>query len=163
MSSIISYCLKSENWVKFRLNIGTYQNFLTFLYEHEISFLAEMKLDFTTIPLIYHGKGYSYNLLQYLANNVDNNELIINFLNYFITNIVKFKYYDGVPFAFIFSEASDWQNSNLEIYNIPITTTTTTFVPTTTTTTTTFVTTTTTTTSIYNPESFELFGQFFNI
>lgn len=72
-----------NHWVLFSLGIGSYQNIITFLQENNIFFLAEMELNFDLIPLSLHGKGISYNLLGYLANNSDDNKLILNFLRLF--------------------------------------------------------------------------------
>ena len=56
------------------------ENIITFLDFHELSFLKYMKLDFTQIPFLLHGKGKSENLLEYLANNTDNDILIVQFV-----------------------------------------------------------------------------------
>ena len=144
-----SYFWFIDHWVKFRLSIGNYQNIITFLEYHDLSFLSEMAINFDQIPLPLHGKGTSRNLLEYLSNNSDDNALILNFLNYFIVVILKLKYSSGRPIYFNFLENTDWTNITLLIpsSNGPITTTTTstTLAPTTTTTTTAELTTTTTT------------------
>ena len=88
------------NWVKFRFDVGEYDNFLDFLNVNDISFIAELPIDFTNIPLTLHGKGRSKNLLEYFANNNDNSRLILNFLNYFIINMIKIRYYNGSSINF---------------------------------------------------------------
>jgi hypothetical protein len=84
---IPSSCQNIDNRVEFNLNLGIYQNIITFLTDHDILFLAEMKLDFTNIPLELHGNGDSYNLIEYLENNNSDSTLIFKFLNYFLSVI----------------------------------------------------------------------------
>lgn len=166
LSGMKAYCWYSDYWVKFTLNIGTYKNIIEFLKENRISFLANMEIDFTTIPNNLHGAGYSYNLYSYLANNIDDIELIIKFINYFISTLTQIKYAIGKKLIFTIVPELSWQDSSVSIsspYTPPTTTTTTTAI--TTTTTTFFVTSTTSTTSTisFTSESFELFGQTFII
>ena len=146
----------STYWVKFRLKVGNYINFLEFLIEHQISFLAEVTIDFTNIPLSLHGKGVSKNLTEYFANNNNNTILIINFLNYYITSIVDFRYSTGKKLNYSFISSSTWQSTTFSAksYYVPTTTTSST-----TTTTTTFHPTTT----MVPLEFFEILGQLYNL
>lgn len=120
-----SSCYSIDHRINFKLETGIYQNIITFLELNNILFLSEIKIDFTKIPFLLHGKGKSKNLLEYLENNNQNDELIFKFLKYFITDIVQIKYEFNrqVIFEFIFN--SEWQNMNLIIYSpyINITTT----------------------------------------
>ena len=123
----------NNHWVMFSLGIGIYQNIITFLQENNIFFLAEMELNFDLIPLTLHGKGVSYNLLEYLANNSDNNELILRFLDYFIVVISDIRYSSGKLINFHLSDQGSWQNITIDVSGLaPTTTTTTTLIPTTT-------------------------------
>jgi hypothetical protein len=107
-----------DHWVKFRLVLGNYENIITFLDYHSLSFLTTMNLDFTSIPFTLHGKGDSKNLLQYLANNTDNATLISQFINYFLSTIIKMKYYyTGENVVFYFTENVKWQSTNIDFYN----------------------------------------------
>ena len=65
-----------NHWVIFTLGVDSYQNIITFLEINGLFFLAEMQLNFDTIPLALHGKGNSNNLLDYLANNVDDRKFM---------------------------------------------------------------------------------------
>ena len=138
----------SDHWVTFLLNIGIYQNIITFFDLNGLSFLTTLNLDFTQIPLILHGKGNSENLLEYLSNNTDDTILINNFLNYFLNNIIIMSYSSGQKMNFRLNSNANWQNMIFDVYGpyIPPTTTTTTTTGTTTTTTTITVASTTTTT-----------------
>jgi hypothetical protein len=111
----------SDHWVKFRLILGDYENIITFLEYNELSFLKIMNLDFTQIPFLLHGKGNSKNLLQYLANNTEDNILITQFIDYFLKFIIKMKYYySGENVVFYFGESLKWQNTNVNFYNSEI-------------------------------------------
>lgn len=118
----------STNWVKFRLKIGLYVNFLEFLIDHDIYFLAEIPIDFTNIPISLHGFGVSKNLLEYIANNNENTDLIIEFINYFITTITNFKYISGekLNYEITYDSFLTWQDTTFSAKNSYITTTTTT-------------------------------------
>ena len=122
--------------VEFKLKINSYANIIKFLEAHELLFLAEMTLDFTQIPLIFHGKGKSRNLYEYLANNIDNNDLIYNFLNYFLNTLTDIRYFSGKKLNYHISNESNWNIMEVVIYGsyVPTTTTTTVSPPTTTTT-----------------------------
>ena len=135
-----------DHWVKFNLISGNYQNIMIFFKYNKLNFLAEMKIDFSVIPISLHGKNNSVNIIEYLSNNSDNIILIYNFLNYFLTNIVILSYLSGQNCNFNF-EINSWQNMNLIIHST-ISNTTTTSISTTTTTTPSISTTTTTTPSI---------------
>ena len=135
-----------DRWVTFSLNIGNYQNIITFFDENGLSFLTMLSLDFSQYPISLHGKGNSTNLLEYLSNNTDNNSLILQFLNYFLKNIIIISYSSGQKLNFNLNSDTIWQNMTLNVYGtyIPPTTTTTTVLITTTTTTEELTTTTTT-------------------
>jgi hypothetical protein len=141
--TITLYLLNIDINVKFKAKTGYYQNIISFFEDCDILFMSTMKLDFTKIPFNLHGNGNSENIIEYLAKNNDNPNLIYNFLNYFITDISKIKYDDDQKLIFEFLPNENWQNLNLLIYKrfLPTTTTTapttTTTAPTTTTTTTT--------------------------
>ena len=130
MATIKSTCWFSEHEVKFKLETGIYQNIIDFLIINNISFLAEMKLDFTTIPINLHGKGNSRNLLDYISKNSENVVLIKSFLEYFMIQIAKIKYNDKL-IIFYFNLIDSWDNMQLSIFDpfIPTTTTTTTLFP----------------------------------
>ena len=119
-----------DHWVRFRLIIGEYQNIMDFLLNNNILFLSEINIDFNNIPLFLHGNGKSKNLLEYLSNNNENLELIIDFLNYYFVFIIQAKYYyTNENLFFEILKNTTWQNSPVIIYNQPITTTTTTTSP----------------------------------
>lgn len=167
-NGISAMCWNGTHWVKFKLFPNIYNNFLAFLSAHNIYFLAEMQLDFTKIPKSLHGYGVSRNLNEYISNNTENNDLITNFLNYFIVNIVDIRYKTGKKLNYLILAATTWQNTKFVAQNSyipPITTTTTTTpAPTTTTTTTMLPTTTLSPTTTLPPISsyFEVFGQLYN-
>ena len=111
----------NEHWVEFQLFEGVYQNIITFLDAHSLSFLAEMGLNFESeIPITLHGKKTSVNLLDYLANNSDDGDLILRFIDYFLTTELDMRYQETefVPAArvnFKLIENAEWQNINLKI------------------------------------------------
>ncbi len=108
----------SDHWVRFRLIIGTYENIITFLDNQGLYFLTTLELDFTQIPFLLHGKGDSKNLLQYLSNNTDDNSLISQFIQYFLSTIIKMKYYySGESVVFYYSESTKWQSMNIFFYS----------------------------------------------
>ena len=116
---IKSKCLINNNWVRFNLMTGIYENIIIFLESQNILFASEIKLDFSTIPIELHGKGRSYNLLEYLANNAYDNSLVSIFLQYFLTEILDIRYYiTSEKVKFIFSEESNWQTYQIIIRNI---------------------------------------------
>jgi len=123
LPGIPSYFWLNDHWVKFRLIVNNYQNIISFFDAHDISFLSEMTLDFTKIPLILHGKGNSKNLLEYLSKNTDDNNLILSFLTYFMVHIIKMKYNSGELLNFNFETQTKWQETNFVVHapNIPIT------------------------------------------
>ena len=118
-----SKCWVNDHWINFDLMLGTYDNIITFLNAQKLSFLSEIHLDFSNIPLELHGKGNSINLLQYLANNTDDNALISRFLEYFLNMTLDMRYVSGKKIDFLFPEDSSWQNFTVSILN-PYTTTT---------------------------------------
>ena len=133
--------------IKFKLILGIYQNIITFFNDNDISFLTEMKLDFSQIPNNYHGNGISTNLIEYLSNNTNDSNLTYSFLNYFLFSIIKIKcdYKDKIIFNFM--NSSIWSNMSLQIYIPAVSTSTTTITTLTSSTTTTAIPTTTTTTT----------------
>lgn len=104
-----------DHWIKFDIQIIVYQNIITFLEAGKLLFLTTIEIDFTQIPLYLHGRGNSNNLNEYLANNNDNSILILQFIDYFITIIHKFKYSSGQNLSFELIENDKWQNINLII------------------------------------------------
>jgi len=163
MSEIIKIpckCWNGENWVDFNIQTGEYQNFNVFLVDNKIGFLSTMEIDFTTIPVILHGKNRSRNLLDYLSNNNNDVNLILSFINYFISNISKIKYYTGINLNFNLINSSTWQTSKIYVsgYISPTTTTTTTTIlPTTT------LLPTTTGLPMGGPILFEIFGHLYEV
>jgi len=122
---IKSKCWVVDHWVVFTLTINAYENIMTFLNAQNLLFLSNIELDFSTIPLELHGNGESKTLVQYLANNTDNNALISKFLDYFLNVQFNMKYYyTGEQITFYFPEESGWQNFQI-YFNPPATTTTT--------------------------------------
>lgn len=130
MDNLISTSAKfyhNNRWIKFRLNIGEYDNILDFLSKQNIYFLAEDKLDFTTIPTVLHGKGRSNNLLDYVSNNNDDPSLIFRFIDYFMSTLVDIRYSSGKRLNFSVSFSEMWQNMKMTVfssYTPPIVTTT---------------------------------------
>ena len=104
----------NDNWVKFKIEIKTYDNIMTFFQESNILFVSTMNIDFNSIPLELHGFGHSNNLLEYLSNNENNNNLISNFLTYFLNNLLNIKYLNGVNINFYFYNEK-WQNIKINI------------------------------------------------
>ena len=108
----------SDRWIKFKLDIGIYENIITFFDSQGLLFLTTLELDFTKIPFSLHGKGDSKNLLQYLSNNKDDENLILKFIEYFMDNIIQIKYYySGERVLFKLTESEKWQNINIDFYN----------------------------------------------
>jgi len=102
----------NNNWVYFKIKIGTYTNIITFLDDNNISFIKYNYIDFTKIPSVIYGYGKSTNLLEYLSNNNNNGNLIISFLNYFL-NSLKFSYIDGSAIRILMVNNIDWKISNV--------------------------------------------------
>lgn len=153
MSLVPSKCWNGKNWVNFNIVLGDYENIITFLDANKISFLYTMELDFTVIPIVLHGRGRSRNLLQYLANNTDNNTLITSFLRYFLGEIADIRYATNKKINYDFLPGSKWQNTTFvpNGYTPPEPVlTTTTLLP-------------TTTLLMMSMETFELFGQLFTL
>lgn len=148
----VGYCWANGYNVKFKLKAGSYTNIIDFFNKNNISFLAELEINFNEVPINLRGKGRSYNLVQYLSNNNSDPSLINKFLNYYVSQIAKIKYSNGYKIFFAFSETStDWHTMNFRVFdsNLNWTSTTTTTLEPTTTTTTTLEPTTTTTTTLY--------------
>jgi hypothetical protein len=93
--TIKAKCWSLDHWIIFKLRLGVYENIMMFLDEYQLHFLAEQRLDFTTIPLSLRGKGSSYNLIEYLSINNEDYNLLKNFLIYFLNIIVNIDYYDS--------------------------------------------------------------------
>ena len=158
---IPSKCWYEDNWVEFNLQIDEYENIIDFLYLNKLDFLANMNIDFDSIPISLHGRGRSKNLLDYLANNTNNISLIKDFIQYFIFNMTKIKYFTGEKLNYNLSDSSKWQTSKMLVSGyLPdkTTTTTTTFLPTTT-----ILPTTTSLSMSSSSELFEIFGQLYNV
>lgn len=107
----------NDHWLKFRLIIGIYQNIIIFLDFHELSFFKTLEIDFTSVPLSLHGNGNSLNLLEYLANNVENDLLISQFIMYFLSTILNIRYYLSDENIVFFMENIKWQNMNIYVCN----------------------------------------------
>lgn len=153
MSLLPAKCWNGKNWVNFNLILGNYENIITFLNDNKISFLYTMELDFTIIPSVLHGRGRSRNLLQYLANNTENNTLITSFLMYFLSEIADIRYITNKKLNYNFLQGSKWQNTTFVSNGYtpePPPLTTTTLLP-------------TTTLLMMSMETFELFGQLFTL
>ena len=119
-------CWFDNQWVRFSLTTGSYRNIITFLDAQNLSFVTEIKLDFSKIPFELHGKGNSETLLQYLANNTDDDLLISQFLMYFLNITLNMRYYyENSPINFYFPENTSWQNFTISTTPPPTTSTTT--------------------------------------
>jgi len=98
----------STHWVKFIMKIGAHENFLVFLEDSQISFMSDEPIE---IPLALHGNGVSRTLLEYFANNTNDNYLITKFLNYYI-DIMNFRYYDvDEKLIYEFGNSEKWQEN----------------------------------------------------
>jgi hypothetical protein len=106
----------NNNWVYFKLNFGTHTNIITFLDNNNISFIKDYPIDFSKIPTIIHGYGNSKNLLEYLSNNINNEEIIISFLTYFI-NSLNFRYINNERIKINIITGNDWKSSNIIVIN----------------------------------------------
>ena len=115
MATTQAKCWYVDHWVQFTLTPGIYENIITFLESQELFFLGEMNLDFDIIPIDLHGWGRSQNLLDYLAKNTDNNDLILNFLLYFFNYICEFCYLDGTKIVFSLIGGPEWQGLGFKI------------------------------------------------
>lgn len=107
--------LYNNYWIKFTINSFNYKNIMIFLELNKLLFLSTAEIDFSNIPISLHGNGNSTNLVEYLSNNTDNNILISQFLNYFTSEIHKFRYLSGERLILNFSENDQWQNMNIVI------------------------------------------------
>jgi hypothetical protein len=112
---IAAKCWVVDHWVRFNLYIGTYENIITFFDAQKLSFLTELEIDFTIVPLELHGRGQSITLLDYLANNGDNNTLVSKFLVYFLNTFTEMSYLNDTKMNFSLSEESSWQNFQITI------------------------------------------------
>ena len=85
----------NDEWVRFNVEYGTYDNFIIFLDHHDLSFIKTNYIDCDALYILdppLHGFGHSYSLMQYLANNAGNESLICDFIDYYIS-ILDFRYY----------------------------------------------------------------------
>jgi len=83
----------NDDWVRFNVQYGIYENFLVFLDYHDLSFVRTNYIDFDNeVPLLLHGFGHSNNLEEFLSNNADNETLICDFIQYYIMEL-DFRYY----------------------------------------------------------------------
>jgi hypothetical protein len=120
-NDIPAYCNIFGYDIKFILKLTNFQNIITFLSDHNLIFLAEMKLDFNTIPSYLHGRGVSQNVFEYLAKNSNNNHLIYQFQNYFLNNIVNIKNSDSSEKIVLnFQESENWQDMPIQVQSIPV-------------------------------------------
>jgi hypothetical protein len=101
----------SGNVVTFEYKHGQYDNFIDFLNEHKIAFMTEVDIDFTNIPISLHGRGDSNNLLEYIANNNSDVNLIKSFIDYFIKEICDIRLTTGEKISFNIHNSSTWQNA----------------------------------------------------
>lgn len=108
-----------DHWIKFKIGIKTYDNIMLFFEECDILFVTEMILNFNSIPLGLHGYGHSNNLLEYLSNNANNNNLISNFLTLFFNDILIISYLDNNIVNFYFDPNEKWQNIKITISTPP--------------------------------------------
>ncbi len=120
MTNIKAKCWANNRWVQFNLKPGIYTNVIVFLNEMKLSFLTTIPIDFTNIPIDLHGKGVSGNLINYLSNNDGNNILILNFLIYFLNEIIDVRYKNDDKIIFSFIEGPQWQGLQLIIEGEPI-------------------------------------------
>lgn len=114
----LAKCLYDNNWVKFTIKYGRYINFIEFLKENKIYFLSSMELNFNEIPRAYHGNSKSNNLLEYLANNVDDGALIGDFISYFFYNITKIQSRNSSKLMFYIIQNNDWIKQQIIISNV---------------------------------------------
>jgi hypothetical protein len=118
-------CWVTDRWVKFTLTTGSYENIMVFLDAQKLLFLSDMELDFTTIPLVLHGRGYSKNLREYIANNDENTSLINRFIDYFLNIILDISYLDGSRVYLTINPNPDlntWQSLEIIIHIPEVTT-----------------------------------------
>ena len=116
----------NDEWVRFNIEYGIYENFIVFLDHHDISFVKTNYIDcdaLSTLPNPLHGFGHSTNLLEYLANNAGNESLICDFINYYIS-ILDFRYYYvDLKLDLTYTCLDNWQISTVEVKkNKPIVT-----------------------------------------
>lgn len=116
METIIkAKCWFDNRWVRFNLTTGTYTNIMVFLNQMKLSFYADMPINFETLPKELHGKGTSVSLVDYLAKNEGDDYLILNFLIYFLNNLVDIRYTNGKKLNFSFVSGPEWQGLQLVV------------------------------------------------
>lgn len=105
----------NNKWTHFVEKSGTYDNILAYLDNNNISFVKSNYIDFNTIPKQYHGVGFSRNLLDYISNNSNNNNLIFSFINYYF-NKLQIKYTDGTIFKLNVDMTDNWKTSKIRVF-----------------------------------------------
>lgn len=109
----------NNKWVYYKEHFGVYSNIIDYFDSNGLSFLKYNYIDFSTIPIIYNGNGNSKNLIEYISNNLNNNNLVTNFLNYFI-KLLDFRYViSNDPIIFIMNKTGDWQKNTIYVIHEP--------------------------------------------
>jgi hypothetical protein len=113
----VAKCLIDNKWIEFSFNPGSYVNILDFFNKNDADFISKMYIDFSAIILDLHGNGKSRTLLEYIANNSDNTNLILRFLNYFLFNVLQISYSYGTRSRLDYSILYNikWQEMNFHI------------------------------------------------
>jgi len=114
-NEMIFWNWSASKWINCKIRVSVYENILTFLNINNMSYVAEMQIDFSKIPDNLRGSGSSKNLITYLDNNIRNNSLIVKFLNYFIISILQIQYNNGNKINLKISESYNWKNSSIEV------------------------------------------------
>jgi len=83
---ILFWNWNSSKWVKFKPISKEYTNILDFFTMNNMRFVTEMNLDYVNLPKKF--RSNSKNLIEYITNPRNNNELIMDFLNYFIASLL---------------------------------------------------------------------------
>lgn len=115
-----SKCWLNDHWHKFNLKTGLYQNVLVFLQDHNLmTVIGKLEIDFSKIPEQLHGKT-SRNLLEYLAKNESDYELVARFLYYFMNTYIDMRLmdYNDKRVRFIFSSGTSWKDMSFTIPDI---------------------------------------------
>jgi hypothetical protein len=107
----------NDDWVRFTVEYGIYENFLVFLDHHDLSFVRTNYIDFDNeVPIQLHGFGYSYHLEDFLANNAGNESLICDFIEYYIMELdFRYYYYECPRLKLTFTCTGDWQTSTVMV------------------------------------------------
>ena len=115
-----SKCWLNDHWHKFNLKTGLYQNVLVFLQDHNLmTVVGKLEIDFSKIPEQLHGKT-SRNLLEYLAKNESDYELVARFLYYFMNTYIDMRLmdYNDKRVRFTFSSGTSWKDMSFTIPDI---------------------------------------------